>query len=555
MGFVKQVELLAPAKNCEIGIEAIKHGADAVYIGAERFGARVAASNSIDDIERLVIFAHRFRARVYVTINTLMSECEREEARKLIIRLYNVGVDAIIVQDTRLALMDLPPIELHASTQCDIRTKYRVAELRKLGFSQMVLARELSIKEIGEIAHSTDAVIECFVHGALCVCYSGRCFMSEAVTGRSANRGECTQMCRLPYDLEDEEGRIVIKGKHLLSLKDFDATNRIGEMLDAGVRSFKIEGRLKNMNYVKNITAWYRKRLDEAMEERVLEKKSLGDVRYMFEPNVRRTFYRGGTEYFLGGKREKGMCTMVTGKAMGELITDRVMLNNGDGICWVDRQSGELQGVMIDGKTKLPRGVQLYRNNDIEFERLLNSESAERKIGVRIMMDERANGFNIKCEIKGKVVKEIGFVCEKIEAKDVEKIMDTWRKTLAKTGGTEYRVDSIELNFTKPWFVPVSKIAEMRRVVIESLSGGLERVERGVERTSHEPSNVFEYGVVPEELMRCRYCIRYEIGQCLKEKGSYKGKLYLRNSKGRYFSLGFDCMKCEMTVKQNNNHK
>ncbi|MCQ2344652.1 MAG: U32 family peptidase [Paludibacteraceae bacterium] len=552
MCYVKEVELLAPAKNYEIGIEAVKHGADAVYIGAERFGARAAAGNSVEDIARLVAFAHKYCARVFVTVNTLMDERERLEARELIVRLYEVGVDAVIIQDTRLTLMDLPPIELHASTQCDIRTKERVEELRKLGFTQMVLARELSIKEIVDIARSTDAVIECFVHGALCVCYSGRCFMSEAVTGRSANRGECTQMCRLPYDLEREDGRSIIKGRYLLSLKDFDATMRIGEMLDAGVRCFKIEGRLKDMNYVKNITAWYRKRLDEMMEGKGLRKRSLGDVRLMFEPDVRRTFYRGGTEYFLSGERRNGMCTMVTGKAMGEPLGDGVKLKNGDGVCWVDEKSGELKGVMVDGNERLPRGVQLFRNNDIEFERVLRGESAERKIGVTIKVEEKYNGFRLTGEVKGYGTKNVDFQCDKSEAKDAGKTMEVWRKTLAKTGGTEFRVDDVVLDFGKPWFVPVSKIAEMRRALIETLSEGWGRVTNRCDVVAQKACNVAEYGVIPEELMRCRYCIRYEIGECLKKKGVYRGELFLRNSKGRRFKLGFDCEKCEMIV---NNQK
>lgn len=550
MQVVKDVELLAPARNCEIGIEAIKHGADAVYIGADRFGARAAAGNSVEDIARLTAFAHRYAARVFVTVNTLMDEREREEARRLIVRLYNEGVDAVIIQDTRLALMDLPPIELHASTQCDIRDKNRVRELRRLGFTQMVLARELSISEINEIARSTDAVIECFVHGALCVCYSGRCFMSEAVTGRSANRGECTQMCRLPYDLEDADGKPLIKARHLLSLKDLDATQRIGDMLDAGVRCFKIEGRLKDMNYVKNITAWYRQRLDEAMSDRGLRKRSMGDVRYTFEPDVRRTFYRGGTEYFLSGGRERGMCTMVTGKAMGEPLQKGARLNNGDGVCWVDSHSGELKGVMIDGKERLPHNVQLYRNNDIQFERLLSGESAERKIGLRIEVEDTENGFRLRGKPDGGEERIIDVPCQKAEAKEDVKIMDTWRKTLAKTGGTEYRVDEVVLGFSKPWFVPVSKIAEMRRRLIDALSCSMTCTPDVREKPTGGACNVAEYGVIPEELMRCRYCIRYEIGQCLRQKGSYKGNLYLRNSKGRRFLLGFDCARCEMTVKQ-----
>lgn len=315
-----RIELLAPARSLDVGVAAINHGADAVYIGADRFGARVAAGNGVGDIERLAVYAHRYGARVYVTLNTVLYDGEVEAARRLVYELYNAGVDALIVQDMSLLMMDLPPIALHASTQCDNRTVEKVRWLERCGFEQVVLARETSVEMMRRIAGETSVALEAFVHGALCVCYSGQCYMSEAVKGRSANRGECAQMCRLPYSLSDDEGRVYARERHLLSLKDFDASRSLKEMIDAGIASFKIEGRLKDESYVKNVTAYYRRRLDAILEgDGERRASSSGRTRFFFEPDTRKTFFRGATEYFLHG-RKPDIWQFDTPKSMGEPV-------------------------------------------------------------------------------------------------------------------------------------------------------------------------------------------------------------------------------------------
>lgn len=546
------VELLSPARNAEIGRAAITHGADAVYIGAERFGARAEAGNSVADIGGLAAFAHRYGARVYVTVNTLFrTDDELEQARRLVWQLSEAGVDAIIVQDTRLAFADLPPIELHASTQADIRTPERVAELRRMGFSQVVLARELTTQEIGTIARTTDCVVECFVHGALCVCYSGRCYMSEAVTGRSANRGECAQMCRLPYDLVDDHDRVLLRNKYLLSLKDFDASAHLAEMIDAGVRSFKIEGRLKDINYVKNITARYRSLLDNLLETKGLAPASLGRTELNFRPDVRRTFYRGGTDYFLSGNRPDALCTMITSKAMGEPVANAAALVNGDGVCWQDKATGELRGMNIDGRRLPPRGVQLYRNNDIEFERALaRPDSAVRRIDIYITVDETDTGYRLTAQPFGVSVEVTD---EHQTARNAAQAGAAWAEQLGRLGDTEFRLAAPpELHTAEPRFVPVSRLAQWRRAIVEELR---RHIAANIRHTPHAapmpdarpdtpPTDI------PHELMRCRYCIRHEIGQCLKQREAYRGSLTLRNSAGRRFTLGFDCRRCEMTITQ-----
>ena len=555
--FRDEVELLAPARTADIGIAAINCGADAVYIGAERFGARAAAGNSVQDIVRLSAYAHRYRAKVFVTVNTLLTDAELEQAEALIWQLHEAGVDAIIVQDTRITTLNLPPIELHASTQCDIRTLDRVKELEAMGFRQVVLARELSIDEIGNIANNTSCVVETFIHGALCVSYSGRCFMSEKVCGRSANRGECAQMCRLPYDLIDGEGNVLLKNKYLLSLKDFNASDHLEELINAGVRSFKIEGRLKDEAYVKNVVGYYRQKIDAILNvtkptansqlsivNSQLKKSSLGQINLGFEPDITRTFYRGGTDYFLTGERKGGLCTMVTGKALGKKITPDTKLNNGDGVCWIDSESGELKGSLIDGTQHLPNGADLYRNNDIEFERILKSARPERRIPISISVSETAEGFMIKVP-EFDVSLEVA--CPHEQGRNAEMALATWQTELTKLGNTEFVCNYLSTEFSMPWFVPRSRFSDWRRQLVERLR------EKIVEKTDTKlTANNFQFSILNSqfsgELMRCRYCIRAELGICLKHKAK-PVDLYLRNSKGRCFRLEFDCNNCEMVVK------
>lgn len=551
--FREEVELLAPARTADIGIAAINCGADAVYIGAERFGARVAAGNSVQDIARLSAYAYRFRARVFVTVNTLLTDDELRQAEALIWQLYEAGVDAVIVQDTRIVSLNLPPIELHASTQCDIRTLDRVKELEAMGFRQVVLARELSIDEIGRIARNTSCVIETFIHGALCVSYSGRCFMSEKVCGRSANRGECAQMCRLPYDLIDGEGNVLLKNKYLLSLKDFNASEHLEALIKAGARSFKIEGRLKDEAYVKNVVGYYRHKIDAILNATKptancqLRKASLGQMSLGFEPDITRTFYRGGTDYFLTGERKSGLCTMVTGKALGKKITPDTKLNNGDGVCWIDPATGEMKGALIDGTQHLPKGVDLYRNNDIEFERILKSARPERRIPVSIHVSETTGGFMIKVP-EFDVSLEV--TCPHEQGRNAEMALSTWHTELTKLGNTEFVCNDLLTDFSSLWFVPRSRFSDWRRQLVERLR------EKTIEKTDTKPTaNNCQLMTVnyqfAGELMRCRYCIRAELGICLKH-GTKTADLYLRNSKGRLFQLEFDCACCEMVVKNPN---
>ncbi|MGL5770164.1 MAG: peptidase U32 family protein, partial [Plesiomonas shigelloides] len=342
-----RLELLAPAKNLAFGIEAIKHGADAVYIGGPAFGARAAAGNSVADIEQLAAFAHRYGAQVFVALNTILKDSELAQAEVLAHQIWNAGADALIVQDLGLLQCDLPPIALHASTQLDNRTPEKVRFLQDVGFSQVVLARELSLEQIRAVSEQTSVQLEFFIHGALCVAYSGQCYISHALTGRSANRGECAQICRVPCSLKTREGETLVQDQHLLSLKDMNQTANLRAMIDAGIRSFKIEGRLKDLSYIKNVTAWYRQHLDAILEERPeLSRSSAGRSQYSFVPNPDKTFNRGSTDYFLLG-RQPTITSFRTPKYIGEEVgkvtrvgpnwfevSGETEFNNGDGLCY-----------------------------------------------------------------------------------------------------------------------------------------------------------------------------------------------------------------------------
>lgn len=388
----RKIELLAPAKNLECGIAAIDHGADAVYIGAPKFGARAAAVNSLEDIAALVEYAHLYNARIYVTVNTILKDEELQETEKMIWALFRAGVDALIVQDMGITGLNLPPIPLHASTQMDNRTVEKVRFLADAGFRQVVLARELSLREISKIHEACpDVPLEIFVHGALCVSYSGQCYVSQACFGRSANRGECAQFCRLPFSLVDAEGRVIVKDKHLLSLKDLNQSDELEALLDAGASSFKIEGRLKDVSYVKNVTAAYRRKLDAIFARRKeYVRASSGSCRYAFNPQLDKSFSRGFTHYYLHG-RTKDVFSFDTPKSLGEemgtmkeargnylTVAGLKSFNNGDGVCYIDEQ-GRLQGFRInrvEGNKLYPQEMPrikprtvLYRNFDQEFER------------------------------------------------------------------------------------------------------------------------------------------------------------------------------------------
>lgn len=610
MKVLRKIELLAPARNLECGIEAVNHGADAVYIGAPKFGARAAATNSMDDIGRLTDYAHLYGVRIYVTVNTILKDEELKETEDMIWELYRRGVDALIVQDMGLTRLNLPPIPLHASTQMDNRTAGKVRFLTEAGFRQVVLARELSLDEIAAIHKACpDTPLEVFVHGALCVSYSGQCYASQACFGRSANRGECAQFCRLPFSLVDADGRVVVKDKHLLSLKDMNRLDMLEQLLDAGVTSLKIEGRLKDVAYVKNVTAAYSQRLDVILKRRKeYVRASSGTCRLDFRPQPEKSFSRGFTHYFLEGRGED-IASFDTpkslGEAMGTLKEQRggwvsvagvKPFHNGDGVCYLDEQ-GRLQGFRInrvEGNKLFPAGnvarirprTPLFRNLDQEFERALARKSAERKIGVRLRLEENAFGFSLTAddENDNRVTLAFGYAKERARTPQVENL----RTQLAKLGGTPYELtEPAEIALTEEWFVPSSVVADWRRQVVERLTAARRinyRRELAVWRPTHHAylattltylGNVMndearrfylDHGVKavapayekqPADgvvLMFCRHCLRYSMGWCpvhQKGRSPYREPYYLASSDGRRFRLEFDCKNCQMKVLAN----
>jgi len=464
----RHLELLAPARNADFGIEAINHGADAVYIGGPAFGARAKAPNTVADIARLVKHAHRYHAEVFVALNTIFHDNELEVARELVYQLYDAGTDALIVQDMGLLEMDLPPIQLHASTQTDIRTVEKAVFLDQVGFSQIVLARELDLNTVKKIADATSCNLEFFIHGALCVAFSGQCFISHAHTGRSANRGECSQECRLPFTLEDQKGRIIGKDKHFLSMKDNDQSANLRALIQAGVSSFKIEGRYKDLPYVKNATAHYRELLDEILHDiPELAKSSSGSCTYTFTPQPEKTFNRSATDYFVNGRKadigafdtpkfsgeELGKVSKV-GKDYFEVETG-VELHNGDGVCFFDVHK-ELTGLRIntvEGKRLYPnempadirRNTMVYRNRDHAFMRLLEKESALRKIAVSMTFYETPNGFALTVTDENGFSATAACEAEKQVAQNLEKAESSLRENLNKLGNTDFIAQEIHL--------------------------------------------------------------------------------------------------------------
>ncbi len=517
-----QLELLSPARTADIGIEAIQHGADAVYIGGPSFGARSTADNSVQDIARLVRHAHRFHSRIFVTLNTILRDDELEPARKLAWQLYEAGVDALIIQDMGLLEIDLPPIQLHASTQTDIRTPEKAQFLQDAGLSQIVLARELTLPQIAAIRDALDTdrtILEFFIHGALCVAYSGQCYISHAHTGRSANRGDCSQACRLPYEVKDAQGRIVAHDKHVLSMKDNNQSENLRALIDAGCRSFKIEGRYKDMAYVKNITAHYRRLFDEILTERPeLAASSHGQARFSFTPDPNQNFNREFTDYFVQGRKEDigafdtpknpgqpiGWVTKVASDHL-EIGTDdpQAVLHNGDGLCYYDLHK-ELIGLQInraepaaaqghwklwpkdpmDGFKDLRKGVQINRNRDMSWVRTLEKKSAERRMGVWVKLAEDPQGLQLS------LTDEAGFVGTATLAtawqapKDSAGAAAKLEQQLAKLGDTVFTPLQVQLALSRPWFVPPSQLNALRREAVTALeaarAAGLPRLPRAV---------------------------------------------------------------------------
>ena len=502
----RKIELLAPAKNLECGIEAVNHGADAVYIGAPKFGARAAAVNSLEDIAALVEHAHLYNARIYVTVNTILKEEELAETEKMIWELYRIGVDALIVQDMGITRLNLPPIPLHGSTQMDNRTPEKVRFLADAGFRQVVLARELSLQEIRRIHEACpETPLEVFVHGALCVSYSGQCYVSQACFGRSANRGECAQFCRLPFSLVDADGKTIVRDKHLLSLKDLNQSEVLEDLLDAGASSLKIEGRLKDVSYVKNVTAAYRSKLDAIFARRKeYVRASSGTCRFDFTPQLDKSFSRGFTHYFLQG-RDREISSFDTPKSLGEemgtmkeqrgnylTVAGVKPFHNGDGVCFLDEQ-GRLQGFRInrvDGNKLYPAGdvprikprTRLFRNFDQEFERILARKSAERKIGVGWELADTSSGFalTVADEDGNRITLSFPYPKELARTPQPENL----RTQLGKLGNTPFEVmplggtdspsattaPAIAINLSQNWFIPASVIADWRRQAIDKLT-------------------------------------------------------------------------------------
>ena len=502
----RKIELLAPAKNLECGIEAVNHGADAVYIGAPKFGARAAAVNSLEDIAALVAYAHLYNVRIYVTVNTILKEEELAETEKMIWELYRIGVDALIVQDMGITRLNLPPIPLHGSTQMDNRTPEKVRFLADAGFRQVVLARELSLQEIRRIHEACpETPLEVFVHGALCVSYSGQCYVSQACFGRSANRGECAQFCRLPFSLVDADGKTIVRDKHLLSLKDLNQSEVLEDLLDAGASSLKIEGRLKDVSYVKNVTAAYRSKLDAIFARRKeYVRASSGTCRFDFTPRLDKSFSRGFTHYFLQG-RDREISSFDTPKSLGEemgtmkeqrgnylTVAGVKPFHNGDGVCFLDEQ-GRLQGFRInrvDGNKLYPAGdvprikprTRLFRNFDQEFERILARKSVERKIGVGWELTDTPSGFALTAadEDGNRITLSFPYPKELARTPQPENL----RTQLGKLGNTPFEVmplggtdspsattaPAIAINLSQNWFIPASVIADWRRQAIDKLT-------------------------------------------------------------------------------------
>lgn len=578
----ESVELLSPAKDSSTAIEAIKHGADAVYIGGPAFGARSAAGNSVDDIESVCRFAHLFNAKVYVTLNTILWDSELEQARTIIWQLYDAGVDALIIQDFSILEMDLPPIALHASTQMDNRTPGQAKMLEKAGFSQIVLARELSLETIKDIHASVSVPLEAFVHGALCVSYSGKCYASQYCFGRSANRGCCAQFCRLSFDLVNKDGEIISRDKHLLSLKDMNRSASLEEMLDAGIRSFKIEGRLKDTSYVKNVTAYYRNKLDEILKRRKSDyiRSSYGYSELTFSPDPARSFNRGFTNYFLKG-REINITNFATPKAMGKLVgivsnvergaislsKQQDHISAGDGLCFIDND-GKLQGFRANkviGSRIIPgapnlfvrKGQKIYRNLDHNFEKSLQKPSAVRKLGVDIDFEETPTGYrlqlsNIGNDVKAETLIEIAH--EPARSPQRENIS----RQLTKLGDSIFVCKEININISGERFIQSALLNEARRKCVETLEKNiLSSYKREVRKQPLEIDEVdgqnefaekqdYSANIANKEaekfykshgakstvpafelqqpehatLMTCKYCLRYAFGKCPKQSNN-----------------------------------
>lgn len=597
------IELLIPAKDVQTGITALNHGADAVYVGAPKFGARQAAGNTLQDLEKLVQYAHLYRSKVYVTVNTLLFDSELEEAQTLIRNLYNIGADALIIQDFGILKLDIPPIKLHASTQCHNTSLQQIFFLEKLGFQRAILARELSVSEIQKIHEGCSIELETFIHGALCVCNSGQCYMSKYLSDRSGNRGDCVQACRSRYDLQDAHGQVLAKNKYLLSLKDMNRVDYLRKLMEAGVTSFKVEGRLKDEGYVKNITSFYRQSIDKILNDSEMYKKSGGGTTaFFFTSDPERTFNRGFVPYFADNKRIK-IASLNTQKAMGTCIgklrQDRhgslyyiggEKLINGDGLCFVNNR-GDLEGFFVNkvegqqlfAQKELSRfaEVDLYRNVDKNFEKILSEKTAERKIAVEMTFSEIKSGFQLQLLDEDNMLSIAIINTEKIEANKQDVSKNQLITSLSKLGTTPFSLRHLQIN-SPIFFLQAAVINKLKNEAVEQL------IQRRIEyfkakefQREYHPEPIFqdvsykrnvtnelhksvyqdfgatsvEYGLdktddfIRKELMSCKYCIRFELGLCSKDNACHDidFPLFLVDNHHKYL-LDFDCKICEMHI-------
>lgn len=601
---MQKIELLAPARDKNIAKTAINYGADAVYIGAPAFGARAKATNSLQDIKETVLFSHKFGAKVYVTLNTILKDEELIEAQKLISNLYDIQIDGLIIQDMGLLEIDLPPIPLFASTQCHNISLEKIKFLEKCGFSRIILPREFSIEQISEITQNTKINLESFIHGALCVSYSGQCYFSHTIGRRSANRGECAQPCRKKYSLFNSKNEIILKDKHLLSLKDFNASNHLKALIDAGITSFKIEGRMKDENYVKNVVAFYRKALDNLISKE--QKASIGNTILDFEPNLNKTFNRGYTQYFLSGKRPiEAICNFDTPKSLGEKIgtVDKVSknyftlkngsLNQSDGFCFLSEKnsSKELLGSninKIEGEKIYPQSMKglvpevvIFRNLDFEFEKILKNSSAKRLIDANIKIYEKGTEFIFEIIDIENTSAQISFKKPLEIAQNKEKMIENLKKQLKKSGDSEFFIQNIEICTENIPFLPISKINEIRRTLLEKL---IEKritnytpFTKKIIRTEHKypedevdfRANILnkkakefyirhgakviemalESGISAQRkpIMTTHHCILHSINKC-KKACQNNEKYYILDEKGKKYTLEFDCKNCQMKI-------
>ncbi|OGI18388.1 MAG: hypothetical protein A2287_08065 [Candidatus Melainabacteria bacterium RIFOXYA12_FULL_32_12] len=602
---MKNIELLAPAKDLECGIAAIKCGADAVYIGANKFGARNTVGNSLEDIEKLIIFAHKYWAKVYITINTILNDNELLEAEKLINKLYQIGADAIIIQDMGLLELDLPPIPLFASTQTHNNNYKKVEFLEKVGFQRVILARELSLQDIKEIKSKTNIDLECFIHGALCVSYSGQCYLSYAIGGRSGNKGECAQPCRKLYSLIDSSENVIAKDKYLLSLKDLNLSEYIQGLIEAGITSFKIEGRLKDINYIKNVVSFYRQEIDKSLLKLDIHRSSSGKSIINFEPDPYKSFNRGFTNYFLNG-RNKHITSFDTPKSLGEpvgkvisidktsfTINTKIKFNNGDGICFFD-ENNVLQGTNINKIENdhiypndikfIKKGTFIYRNFNHDFIKKLESAHIERKISVQLRFFEENNKLMLHIIDENGIEAHQEIEIKKEIANNKEMALNNIQKQLLKLGETEFVCSEITIDLKNIYFVPIKTLNELRRNIIDQLR--LNRIEKypreihKIERNNFpymEKNLNYEANILNDsaknfyqrhgaekislaaesgidlngkKVMTTKHCLKYQLDLCPKEshKAKIKEPLYLIDNHNKNYTLNFDCKNCEMEV-------